>query len=116
MVGVEPCWVGGIYLVNLTLLWSLTLAKNLVDKREAHFRSNDRSTYPTVLCTRNYNPTMDTTEIIQTIDAEIARLEKARALLNGHTASPKPQRRKMSAEGRARIAAAQKARWAKAKK
>ena len=26
---------------------------------------------------------MDTTEIIQTIDAEIARLEKARALLNG---------------------------------
>jgi hypothetical protein len=72
---------------------------------------------------------MDTTEIIQTIDAEIARLEKARALLNGKTtspakrgrpsrltviATPKP-RRKMSAEGRARIAAAQKARWAKAK-
>jgi hypothetical protein len=73
--------------------------------------------------------TMDTTEIIQTIDAEIARLERARALLNGHTstpkrgrpaslktvATPKPQRRTMSAEGRARIAAAQKARWAKAK-
>jgi hypothetical protein len=74
---------------------------------------------------------MDTTEIIQTIDAEIARLEKARALLNGQvstpikrgrvsskpaaTSSPKP-RRKMSAEGRARIAAAQKARWVKAKK
>jgi hypothetical protein len=70
---------------------------------------------------------MDTTEIIQTIDAEIARLEKARALLSGHTPSPKrgrpvsskpagkPQRRKMSAEGRARIAAAQKARWAKTK-
>jgi hypothetical protein len=73
---------------------------------------------------------MDTTEIIQTIDAEIDRLEKARALLNGNTTSPakrgrpfgsahpttnKP-RRKMSAEGRARIAAAQKARWAKAKK
>jgi hypothetical protein len=72
---------------------------------------------------------MDTTEIIQTIDAEIARLEKARALLNGNATSParrgrpsgstviaraKP-RRKMSAEGRARIAAAQKARWAKAK-
>ena len=74
---------------------------------------------------------MDTSEIIQTIDAEIARLEKARALLNGHVSTPakrgrratakaviaagKP-RRKMSAEGRARIAAAQKARWAKAKK
>jgi hypothetical protein len=72
---------------------------------------------------------MDTTEIIQTIDAEIARLEKARTLLNGNTspakrgrpsgstltATAKP-RRKMSAEGRARIAAAQKARWAKAKK
>jgi hypothetical protein len=74
---------------------------------------------------------MDTTEIIQTIDAEIARLEKARELLNGHIGTPakrgrplgstvttkttaKP-RRKMSAEGRARIAAAQKARWAKAK-
>lgn len=73
---------------------------------------------------------MDTTEIIQTIDAEIARLEKAKALLDGNTTSParrgrpsgstvtakaKP-RRKMSAEGRARIAAAQKARWARAKK
>jgi hypothetical protein len=73
---------------------------------------------------------MDTTEIIQTIDAEIARLEKARALLNGDTKSaarreqslitkttPKAhKRRKMSAEGRARIAAAQKARWAKTKR
>jgi len=73
---------------------------------------------------------MDTTEIIQTIDAEIARLEQARALLNGHTApakrgrplgskpvaTSKPLRRKLSAEGRARIAAAQKARWAKTKK
>jgi hypothetical protein len=71
---------------------------------------------------------MDTSEIIHTIDAEIARLEKARELLNGHVSTPakrgrpvslkpvaKPQRRKMSAEGRARIAAAQKARWAKAK-
>jgi hypothetical protein len=73
---------------------------------------------------------MDTREIIQTIDAEIARLEQARALLNGHTApakrgrpfgskpvaTSKPVRRKLSAEGRARIAAAQKARWAKTKK
>jgi hypothetical protein len=75
---------------------------------------------------------MDTAEIIQTIDAEIARLEQARELLNGHvgvpvkrgrTASPatatitRPRKRKMiSAEGRARIAAAQKARWAKTRK
>jgi hypothetical protein len=75
---------------------------------------------------------MDTTEIIQTIDAEIARLEKARALLNGDstpaarlerspvskpTSTPKTKkRRKISVEGRARIAAAQKARWAKAKR
>jgi hypothetical protein len=75
---------------------------------------------------------MDTKEIIETIDAEIARLEKARALLNGDstsaarhqrsqiskpTSTPKGRkRRKISVEGRARIAAAQKARWAKAKR
>jgi hypothetical protein len=73
---------------------------------------------------------MDTAEILQTIDAEIARLEQVRALLNGHTApvkrgrpigsnattTTKAPRRKMSAEGRARIVVAQKARWAKAKK
>jgi hypothetical protein len=74
--------------------------------------------------------TMDATEIIQTIDAEIARLEKAKSLLNRDSTSSakrgrplkstviekaKPRRR-MSAEGRARIAAAQKARWAKAKR
>jgi hypothetical protein len=72
---------------------------------------------------------MDTTEIIETIDAEIARLERARALLNGHTTPVKrgrptgstditttKPRRKMSPEARAKIAAAQKARWAKAKK
>jgi hypothetical protein len=72
---------------------------------------------------------MDTAEILQTIDAEIARLERARALLNGHTSAVKRgrptgssattltrSRRKMSPEARARIAAAQKARWAKAKK
>jgi hypothetical protein len=72
---------------------------------------------------------MDTAEILQTIDAEIARLERARALLNGHTApvkrgrrpigsntTTKPRRRQISAEGRARIADAQRARWARAKK
>jgi hypothetical protein len=67
---------------------------------------------------------MDTTQIIEEIDAEIRRLQIAKALLYGsHTTSKpakpspkKPGRRKMSAAGRARIAAAQKARWAKAKK
>jgi hypothetical protein len=63
---------------------------------------------------------MDATEIIRTIDAEIAGLEKAPALLKGHTtiakrgrpvsskpvATLKPERREMSAEGRARIAGA----------
>jgi hypothetical protein len=70
---------------------------------------------------------MDTLEVVQSINAEIARLEKVRALLNGHVSTPakrgrpsgltvtaKP-RRQMSAEGRARIVAAQKARWAKSK-
>ena len=78
---------------------------------------------------------MDTAEIIAEIDLEIARLEKAKALITGQSATPKRGRpstgkqmtvatsfeaprkkRKISAEGRARIVAAQKARWAKAKK
>jgi hypothetical protein len=57
--------------------------------------------------------------IIQEIDAELARLRLARALLGGETNSHKPTKpggRKMSAEARANIAAAQKARWAKAAK
>jgi hypothetical protein len=65
---------------------------------------------------------MDTNEIIHEIDAEIKRLQEAKALIDGSPtrktaakSSPKPVRRKMSAAGRARIAAAQKARWAKAK-
>jgi hypothetical protein len=79
----------------------------------------------------HFGDSMDTTEIIRTIDAEIARLKQARELLSGHVSAPvkrgrpfssttaaksKPRKRRMiSAEGRARIAAAQKARWAKAK-
>jgi hypothetical protein len=64
---------------------------------------------------------MDTTEIIEAIDAEIQRLQEAKSLLDGRPGSKpikaaKPGRRKMSAAGRARIAAAQKARWAKAKR
>jgi hypothetical protein len=83
---------------------------------------------------------MDTSIIIEFVDSEIARLEQVKVLLNGdgtqtgkrgrpkskpaaahsfdhgQNAAPAKKRRKMSAEGRARIAAAQKARWAKAKR
>ena len=88
---------------------------------------------------------MNTNDIILTIDAEILRLQQAKALLT-ETSSPTPAKRKpgrpattsgsgkatsfnpahfdakprkrrgMSAAGRARIAAAQKARWARFKK
>ena len=78
---------------------------------------------------------MDTSFIIDQIDAEIKKLEQAKALLTGtpgikHSpgrpstnvtalvakVAPRTTRKRISAEGRARIAAAQKARWAKAKK
>jgi hypothetical protein len=73
---------------------------------------------------------MNTEEILAHIDQEIARLRQAKALLTGEQTARKPVRpsskptkkalpgkkRTMSAEGRARIAAAQKARWAKSKK
>jgi hypothetical protein len=72
---------------------------------------------------RSEEAPLDTTQIVQAIDAEIERLSKARALLTGHTAPLKrtgalPGRKRcgMSAEGRARVAAAQRARWAKVKK
>ena len=88
---------------------------------------------------------MNTNDIILTIDAEISRLQQAKALLTD-TSSPTPAKRKpgrpvaaswsgkatsskpaefnvmstkrrgMSDAGRARIAAAQKARWARSKK
>jgi hypothetical protein len=73
---------------------------------------------------------MNTSQILTSIEEEITRLRKVRALLSGvetPTTRLKPGRkpakttetikkRVMSVEGRARIAAAQKARWAKAKK
>lgn len=64
---------------------------------------------------------LDLDAIVQDIDAEVSRLEKVRALLTGHTAPlkrgmPPKKSSTMSAEGRARIAAAQKKRWAKAKR
>jgi hypothetical protein len=73
---------------------------------------------------------MDTTQILTQLDEEIARLQQVKAMLSGEPTKRKPGRpssqpakkgqsakkRTMSAEGRARIAAAQRARWAKAKK
>ena len=74
---------------------------------------------------------MDTSQLIANIDDELARLKQVRALLAGGDdgAGIKrgrkatsfefggPHKRStMSAEGRARIAAAQKKRWAKLKK
>ena len=67
------------------------------------------------------------TEITDLIDAEIAQLQQARALIAhtvGATAKKGPGRpkgtgkkkRKLSPEGRARLIAAVKARWAKQKK
>jgi hypothetical protein len=69
--------------------------------------------------------------IVSEIDAEIARLEEAKLLLSGGTpgkrgpgrprktagaSTPAKKRRKLSAAARAKISAAQKARWAKVKK
>jgi hypothetical protein len=73
---------------------------------------------------------MNTAEIISQIDAEIARLRGARALLaetplKRGPGRPKateqpvagtPKKRRLSAKGRAAISAAMKARWAKRKK
>jgi hypothetical protein len=65
---------------------------------------------------------MNITELVSAIDSEIAILQQVRALLagqDGHTSrtvKPAKKRRVMSADARARIAAAQRKRWAKQKK
>ena len=71
---------------------------------------------------------MSTIDILSLIDAEIANLQQARALLVTSTGKKLPGRpkavavpknkpkRRMSAEGRARIAEAQRKRWAAKKK
>lgn len=63
---------------------------------------------------------MTTNKIIAAIDAEIARLEQAKTLLNGvSSGAPKPvskAKRNLSPEARARIAAGQKKRRAKQKR
>ncbi len=71
---------------------------------------------------------MDTNRIIADIDTEISKLQQARALLSSTATKKgqgrpkstgpkvaKPKKGRMSAEGRAAISAAMKARWAKAK-
>jgi hypothetical protein len=67
---------------------------------------------------------MNTSELLSAIDSEIATLQQVRDILSGqdgHRIKPGPKpgkkaaKRTMSAEGRARIAAAQKARWTKQK-
>ena len=68
-------------------------------------------------------------DILTEIDAEISRLQQARALLSGDTAkkrgpgrkksaavSAAPKKRKLTPEGRKRIAEAMKKRWAERKK
>jgi hypothetical protein len=72
---------------------------------------------------------MDLHTILTQIDNEIARLQQAKALLTGSnssinvpatraakTAGNKPVKRQLSPDAIARIRAAQKRRWAKAKK
>ena len=70
---------------------------------------------------------VNTPEILSALDTEIARLQHARTLIAGSTepkrrgrppASPKaaPKKGGMSAEGRKRIAEAQRQRWAARKK
>jgi hypothetical protein len=87
------------------------------DARSVSFRMNDGGF-------------MNTATIIEHLDAEITRLEQVRALLTDEdvrkgpgrpTASdaiskPVPVKRVMSAEGKKKIALAQKARWAKVRK
>jgi hypothetical protein len=66
---------------------------------------------------------MEMKGILAEIDAEIQKLEQVRAILAGkdvhHETKAAPagrQKRWLSPEARARIAAAQRARWAKIKK
>jgi hypothetical protein len=64
---------------------------------------------------------MNTSELIAAIDAEISRLQQARKLVAGSSRSntgtvTRKRKITMSAEGRARISAAQKKRWAQQKR
>jgi hypothetical protein len=63
---------------------------------------------------------MDTNKLLEEVKSEIVRLQKVVDLLEGSTIVSKRKgkgtRKPMSAEARAKIAAAQKKRWAKQKK
>jgi hypothetical protein len=64
---------------------------------------------------------MNVNEILSSIDSEIARLEQVRALLAGQVGysagkGRATKKRTLSAEARAKIAAAQRKRWAAQKK
>jgi hypothetical protein len=68
-----------------------------------------------------YNKTVDTTNLVLALNKEIARLQEARDLLAGASSAPSSvaktrKKRVLSPEARARIAAAQKKRWAKARR
>lgn len=66
--------------------------------------------------------TQNSEQYLTHIDAEIVRLQQLRTQVAGAVegdkaiAAPKKARKGMSAEGRRRVAEAQKARWAKLKK
>jgi hypothetical protein len=59
---------------------------------------------------------MEVSPILEAIDTEISRLQHVRALLSGNGNGFIRKQRTLTPEGRAKIIAAQKARWAKAKK
>ena len=70
---------------------------------------------------------MEVSQILTELDKEIARLQEARSLLAGGSlrgrgagkksaSTPRTGKRKLSAEGRRRIAEAMKRRWAERKK
>jgi len=63
---------------------------------------------------------MSMNELLSAIESEIFHLKQVRALLTGTSSTGSlrglaPKKRHMSAAGRARIAAAQRKRWAKQK-
>jgi hypothetical protein len=60
---------------------------------------------------------MDTSELLAELTKKLERLQKLEEAFGGTASTPsgKGKRKPMSAEARAKIAAAQKKRWAKAK-
>jgi len=61
---------------------------------------------------------MNTSELLSSVESEIATLQQVRAVLAGQDGYRPTSERKwtMSAEARAKIAAAQRKRWAKQKR